>query len=247
MEDNAIGSEIEAVIEKLPQSGHRTITHVLKRTRKIGKKRVLRIMHEKSLKIKQKRAYKPQKTTDSKHSLNKYDNLLLNKYSSIYKDFKVIVGDATYYDITGKTHYLAHLLDLSNREPVGYAVSDRLNTDLMLTALRMAIEKRGGSLKGYIHHTDSDSRYCSAEYIRVLEESGAVISMCKGNAYENAHSESLNSVIKREEINGSDYGSKEESAKSIFRYFENYIVYRPHSALGGLTPREYQEKFSENK
>jgi len=242
LEDNAIALEIEAVIEKLPHSGHRPITHVLKRTRKIGKKRVSRIIREKGLQIRQKRVYKPQKTTDSKHQLLKYPNLLIDKENSIYKDFNIIVGDATYYDILGKTHYLAHLLHLENRQPVGYAVSDKLDTELMKATLIMAIEKLGGSLKGYIHHTDSDSRYCSAEYIRILEDAGAVISMCKGNAYENAHSESLNSVIKREEINGSDYQSKEESAKYIFKYFETYTNYRPHSSLGMMTPKEYNEK-----
>jgi putative transposase len=233
---------MEAVIEKLPQSGHRPITRVLKKTRTIGKKRVIRIMREQSLKIRQKQAYKPQKTTDSKHSFRKYPNLLLDKENSIYKDYDVIVGDATYYDIMGKTHYLAHLLHLKNREPVGYAVSNKLDTDLMKNVLLMTIEKFGGSLKGFIHHTDSDSRYCSAEYIRLLEKAGATISMCKGNAYENAHSESFNSVIKREEINGSDYQSKEESAESIFKFFETYTNYRPHSALNMMTPNECKLK-----
>jgi len=199
-------------------------------------------MREKRLKIQQKRSYRAKKTTDSKHTLRKYPNLLLDKENSIYKDYNVIVGDATYYDIAGKTHYLAHLLHLNCREPVGYAISDKLDTDLMKTALIMTIDKLGGSLKGFIHHTDTDSRYCSTEYIRILEEAGATISMCKGNAYENAYSESFNSVIKREEINGSDYQSKEESAKSIFQFFEIYTNYRPHSALGMMTPKEYKEK-----
>lgn len=199
-------------------------------------------MREKGLKIRPKRAFKPQNTTDSKHTFTKYPNLLIDKENSIYKDYEVIVGDATYYEINGKTHYLAHLLHLNSREPVGYAVSDKLDTELMKSALLMCIERLGGSLKGFIHHTDSDSRYCSKEYIQILEEAGAVISMCKGNAYENAHAESLNSVIKREEINGSDYQSKEDSAQSIFKYFDIYTNYRPHSALGMLTPKEYKIK-----
>ncbi|MDH5656182.1 MAG: DDE-type integrase/transposase/recombinase [Spirochaetia bacterium] len=165
----------------------------------------------------QKKPLSEQVPTDSKHSLLKYPNLLLDPEK---RKMPTIVGDVTYYDVRGKNHYCAHLMDLTNREIVGIAISDRLDTNLVCEALRMAIRNRG-ILKGFIHHTDSDSRYCSQDYIKLLKPTGAEISMCVGNAYENAHSESLNKTLKRQEININQYLTKEESARSIFLFQEN--------------------------
>ena len=73
-----------------------------------------------------------------------------------------------------------------------------------------------------------------------VKELGMKISMCVGNAYENAHSESFNKTLKRQEINISEYESKDESAESIFRFVDLYNRYRPHSSLGGMTPVEFR-------
>lgn len=240
MEDAEIQKEIEAIVELLPQSGYRPVTTILRRTRPIGKKRVARIMREKGLNCRRKRLFRSV-TTDSKHSLKKYPNLLLDQD---HDEYRKIVGDVTYFDILGKNYYCAHLLDLTNREPIGIAVSNRLNSELVCDALRMAIKNRGGNLEGFIHHTDSDSRYCSREYIDLLNTTGAKISMCKGNAYENAHSESFNATLKRQEINLNDYPNKATAASSIFSFVEKYIRIRPHSALGMLTPLEYSNKLN---
>lgn len=182
-------------------------------------------------------------TTDSKHKLRKYPNLLRN---SIAEGRSTIVGDVTAFDIKGKTHYCAHLLDLSNREPIGIAVSDRIDTELVSAALQMA-EKKRGSLAGYVHHTDSDSRYCSDYYINQLKSKKVIISMCLGDAYENAHSESFNRTLKRQEINIQDYQSKEQATESILKFIKLYTVLRPHSPLGMLTPAEYRKKYLSNK
>jgi putative transposase len=237
-EDAVIREKIEKIVELLPQSGYRPVTIILNRKVKIGRKKTARIMRENGLECRKKKAFKPV-TTDSRHKLKKYPNLLACKDD---RESQTLVGDVTYYDIRGKNYYCAHLLDLTNREPVGIAVSDRLDSDLVCEALRMAIRKRG-NLAGYIHHTDSDSRYCSKEYIDLLKTTEAAISMCCGSAYENAHSESFNGVLKRQEININEYRTKEESARSIFAFVEKYIYMRPHTALGGLTPSEHRKKY----
>jgi transposase InsO family protein len=194
-------------------------------------------MRENGLKCYKKAAFRTA-TTDSKHSLMKYPNLLLDPEK---QHMPTIVGDVTYYDVRGINHYCAHLMDLTNREIIGIAISDRLDADLVCEALRMAIINRG-SLEGYIHHTDTDSRYCSHDYVDLLDTTGAEISMCVGNAYENAHSESFNKTLKRQEININQYKTKEESARSIFIFVEKYNTFRPHSALGMLAPIEYRKK-----
>ena len=134
---------------------------------------------------------------------------------------QVVVGDVTAYDVRGKDHYCASLMDLHNREVIGIAVSDKNDTALVLSALEEAHRNRP-NLKGCIHHTDADVRYCSNEYINRLNKLEMRISMCVGNAYENAYAESFNKTIKRQEINISEYDSKEESAKSIFRFIDIY-------------------------
>ena len=195
-------------------------------------------MRENRLISKKIRQFKPG-TTESNHTLRKYPNLLQDED---YNNFPVIVGDVTYYDVNGKNHYCSHLIDLTSREVVGVAVSDRLDTELVLSSLKMAISNRG-TLSGYIHHTDSDVRYCSNEYIEILKNAGAAISMCKGNAYENANSESFNKTLKRQEININQYTSKKESSESIFKFIDIYNNYRPHSACGWIPPAEFMKKY----
>jgi len=235
-EDNSlqIVDKIEKIIEELPQSGYRPVTTILKKEMTINHKRTLRIMRENNLICVKKRKF-ISKTTESKHKFKKYPNLA--------KDFvptdinQLIVGDVTAFDQNGKNLYLASLLDVCNRKTIGSAVSDKNNTELVLAALEDAVMVRG-NLENCIHHTDSDVRYCSDEYISRLEKYKMKISMCVGNVYENAYAESFNSTIKRQEINISEYTSKEDAALSIFEFIRKYNTIRPHSALGGLTPSE---------
>lgn len=235
-EDEIIKREIEKIIETLPESGYRPVTCLLKgKGYNINHKRTHRIMKENSLLCRKSKRYVPA-TTDSRHKYMKYPNIAKEVITDNIN--QVIVGDVTAYDIKGKDHFLAELMDRHNREVIGKAVSDKNDTTLVLSALDDA--NRNRDLKGCIHHTDADVRYCSKAYIDRLEEIGMKISMCVGNAYENAHAESFNKTVKRQEINISDYDSKEESAVSIFRYIDLYNNYRPHSSIGNMTPVEYR-------
>lgn len=235
-EDKVIADKIENIIELMPESGYRPVTQVLKREQVINHKRVYRIMRENGLLCRKTKRFRVG-TTFSRHKYYKFPNIVKDIITTDIN--QVIVGDVTAYDIRGKDHYLATLMDLHNREIIGKAVSDKNDTALVLAALEDAHHARP-YLKSCIHHSDADVRYCSHDYIKRLEDLGLSISMCVGNAYENAHAESLNKTIKRQEINISDYESKEESAKSIFRFIGLYNSYRPHSSLGGMTPVEFK-------
>jgi len=244
-EDMMIAKKIEDYIELIPESGYRPVTVHLKRTMQINHKKVHRIMRETNLLCRKKKKFKS-KTTDSKHDLEKFKNLI--------KDFEttdinqLIVGDVTAYDLKGKDHFLATLMDRHNREIIGEAISDKNNTELVMAALEDAVRNRGkDNLKECIHHTDSDVRYCSSAYIKRLKSLEMKISMCVGNSYENAHAESFNSTIKRQEINISDYDNKEESARSIFSFIEKYNSIRPHSSIDDLTPVEYKKMLEKSQ
>jgi transposase InsO family protein len=176
-------------------------------------------------------------TTDSRHRHRKYPNIATDIITT--KINQVIVGDVTAYDVKGNDHFCASLMDRHNREVIGRAVSDKNDTALLLAALEDAHSNRP-NLEGCIHHTDADVRYCSDDYVNRVKTLRMELSMCVGNAYENAHAESFNKTIKRQEINISDYDSKEESAESIFRFIDLYNSFRPHSSLGGLTPMAFR-------
>jgi hypothetical protein len=98
------------------------------------------------------------------------------------------------------------------------------DTTLVLAALEDAHCNRQ-DLRDCIHHTDADVRYCSDDYIKRLTELEMRISMCVGNAYKNPHAESLNKALKRQELNISNNESYEESAKSIFRFYDTYNLF----------------------
>jgi putative transposase len=234
--DKSIILEIEKIIEILPESGYRPVTRILRRDGIINHKKVHRIMRWNGLLCHKHKRFQAG-TTDSRHRYRKYPNIAKNVITTNIS--QVIVGDVTAYDVKGKDHYCAVLTDRHNHEVIGRAVSDKNDTKLVLAALENAHINRP-NLCGCIHHTDADVRYCADEYIKLVSELGMQISMCVGNAYENAHAESFNKTLKRQEINISVYESKEESASSIFRFMDLYNNYRPHSSIGGMTPVEFR-------
>ena len=235
--DEILRKEIEAIIELLPESGYRMVTSKLRETQVINPKKVLRVMRKFRLLCNKTKGFRRQ-TTQSGHKLTKYPNLI--KDMKIEKPRQVIVGDVTAFDIRGVDHFLALLMDLHTREILGIAVSNKNDTQLDLRCLRDAA-LNFPDIRGAIHHTDTDVRYCSEKYIKAAIDLGLIISMTLGNVYENAHAESLNKTFKRQEINVNDYESKSSAAKSIFRFREVYNTLRPHSALGMLAPSVFME------
>jgi len=178
-------------------------------------------------------------TTNSSHSLKKYPNITKN--ITINNINKLIVGDVSQFSNKGKEYFIATLMDVCNREVIGCSISRKNDTNLVLSALEDAVGNRGKSiLEGCIHHTDTDVIYCSKTYINRLTELKMKISMCKGNAYENAHAESLFKTIKYQEINISEYSNEKEMIFNIFSYIKKYNERRPHSSLKGMTPIEYK-------
>ena len=202
-----------------------------------GKNRVARIMREAGIRSRTKRKFKA--TTNSKHSLPVAPNLLDRNFTVGAPD-SVWVGDITYIYTDEGWLYLAVLLDLYNREIIGWSASARMTRQLAIDALEMALGKRDPG-QGLLHHTDRGSQYASNEYQDILKEHHIVCSMSrKGNCWDNAVAESFFGRLKSEWVNHQRYRSRSEAIQSLFYYIEIfYNRKRRHSSINYLTPQGY--------
>lgn len=121
-------------------------------------------------------------TTNSNHSFPRFPNLVKNLILNHIN--QVWFADITYISLLMEFVYLAIVLDGYSRKIVGYAISKALDTELVLSALQMAIERRR-PLSDCIHHSDQGIQYASLEYVKELNNNDFKISMAsKGNPYE---------------------------------------------------------------
>lgn len=230
---------IEQIVVEHARYGYRRVTYQLRREGyKINHKRVARIMREQSLQCQVKRHWV--KTTDSNHGYRIYPNLI--KELEVKGRNQVWVADITYIRILTGFLYLAVVLDLFSRKVIGWAISEQIDARLTLAALRMAVEERG-LVEGCIHHSDRGVQYACHAYVEELQGAKMRISMArKGNPYDNAAAESFMKTLKYEEVYLWDYQSVED-VKRRLPYFlqEVYNQKRLHSALGYVTPQEFEE------
>lgn len=237
-EEAELLKKIELIAEEFPRYGYRRITKQLQREgMKVNHKKVLRIMRENNLLCKKQRKWIT--TTDSRHSFKIYPNLI--KDLVVTKINQVWVADITYIRLLNEYIYLAALLDYYSRKAIGYCLSQNIDTQLTLNALRMAIERRKPEA-GVIHHSDQGVQYASQEYVNVLKRHGFQISMAgKGNPFENAVIESFFKTLKHEEVYLWEYRTQEDARKRIGPFIE--LVYnrkRLHSSLGYRPPDEFE-------
>jgi len=152
------------------------------------------------------------------------------------------VADITYVRTWEGWLYLSFVLDTYSRKVVGWSMANCLKTELVLDALNMAIYTRRPS-PGLIHHSDRGSQYTSVEFGGRLKEAGLLPSMGSvADAYDNSMAESFVSTLKRELIHRRSWPSRQMARTAIFEYIETfYNLRRRYSALGSLSPREYEE------
>jgi putative transposase len=194
-------------------------------------------MRESSLLCAVKRSYK--RAMNSQHPYPRYPNLVKNTIVTGIN--QVWVADITYIRIATSFVYLAVILDSYSRKAIGYAISNRLETGLTLTALRMAIAERQ-PLHGCIHHSDQGVQYASLDYVKELKQHGFLISMArKGNPYENAQAESFFKTLKYEEVNLWNYRTLADVIERVLYFIkEVYNKKRFHSSIGYVLPEEFE-------
>ena len=132
------------------------------------------------------------------------------------------------------------VLDLFNREVVGWSIKSRMTADLVTDALTMAWFRRKPAA-GLIHHSDRGSQYASHAHRSKLAEYGMRCSMSrKGNCWDNAPTESFFNSLKNERVHGTRYARREEAIADLFDYIEVfYNRTRRHSTLGYHSPVQF--------
>lgn len=205
----------------------------------VGTKKVRRLMQEDNLLALRRRKFVA--TTDSDHGFVVYPNLA--QYLILTEVNQLWVADMTYLRLEGEFVYLAVVLDAFSRRAVGWALGRSLQTALPLAALDKAIQSRQPS-PGMVHHSDRGSPYASNDYVKRLESIGAVLSMSRaGRPWENGRCESFMKTLKQEEIDARPYRTMEELGQHLEEFIEqNYNQVRLHSALGYLSPAEFEAR-----
>jgi putative transposase len=199
---------------------------------------VAKILRNQGLHAIQPKSFVP-KTTDSRHSWGYSPNLILDTPEPCGVN-QLWVGDITYVPLRGGAFsYLALLMDRYSRNLVGWELAETMTDELTLAALRMAIRDRQPSA-GLVHHTDRGGQYASHRYRMVLRRADMLQSMSRaGNVYDNAFMESCFGTIKTE-LEMTEYENHRTARREIAEYIDYYCTDRKHSALGYVTPMQFE-------
>lgn len=224
--------------QKYPSLGLDSLYQILKFKFHCSRGRVHRLMKQANITSLRKKAYKA--TTNSKHT-NPVAPNLLNRNFSFLRPNQAWVGDITYIPTGQGWLYLAIIKDLCTRKIVGYAFSNRIDTDLTLAALKMAVNRERPP-KGLIFHSDRGVQYAAYKYREQLKLFGFKQSMSrKGDPYDNAVAENFFSCLKCELVYLKRYNTRIAAQTDIFAYIEAfYNTVRPHSSIGWQTPVAFE-------
>ena len=207
--------------------------------------RVARLMRLRGLQAKQTKRFKTTTKRNKAHPVA--PNLLDRNFEADRPDRKWL-ADITYIATLEGWLYLAAILDLYTRRIVGWAMSDRMTSDLTTAALEMALLQRQPDA-GLIHHSDQGSQYTDQAYQSMLKDHGIRASMNgAGSWYDNAPMESFVGTLKSEWVYHHVYHTRDEAKADVFYYIESfYNRRRRHSALDYLSPEAYEQLFCQQE
>jgi putative transposase len=206
-----------------------------------NRKRIARLMRKYGICAKHKRRFR--RTTRANPRHRAAPNLLNQQFWASRPDEKWL-SDFTFIDTAEGWLYLAAVEDVFSRKIVGWAMSEQMDTRLVLDALRMALGQRRPQHLTLLHHSDQGSQYTSLAYQQLLIDFGITISMSDaGNCYDNAMIESFFGTLKTE---CADYvfPDRRSARSELFAYIEAwYNPHRLHSGIGYCSPNNFEKRF----
>jgi transposase InsO family protein len=207
--------------------------------------RIARLMRLRGLQAKQTKRFK---TTTKRNTADPVAPNLVKQNFTADRPDQIWLADITYIATLDGWLYLAAILDLYTRRIVGWAMSDRMTSDLTLAALQMALLQRQPDA-GLIHHSDQGSQYTAQVYQALLKDHGIRASMnSAGSWYDNAPMESFFGTLKSELVHHCVYHTRDEARADVFYYIESfYNQRRRHSALDYLSPEAYEQLFRQQE
>ena len=208
----------------------------------VGRYQARSLMRKGKIHCKQRRRFKV--TTQNNPTLAVAENKL-NRAFTVRQLNRVWAADITYLWTQEGWLYLSVVLDLCSRRVIGWSLSIDLREELVDKALRMAISRRRPG-EGVMHHSDRGCQYASHAYQQLLKEHGMIGSMSrKGNCWDNAVMERFFGSLKSERVSHKKYATRAEAKADVVDYIEMfYNSKRMHSALGYLSPMQYENQIS---
>ena len=208
----------------------------------VGKHRVERLMRCLDLSPRLRRQGRGTTKSDPTHAIA--DNVLARNFTASRPNERWVT-DITYAMTEDGACYIAAILDLYSRSVVGWAASTSLSTELPLTALAKAVQRRRPQ-EGLLHHSDRGCQYTSHDYRERLSELGVSVSMSrKGNCWDNAVAESFFATLKTELVYRYRWRNIVELRDALFDYIETfYNRKRLHSSLNFKTPALVEATFA---
>ena len=180
-------------------------------------------------------------TTDSRHWMRKYSNLV--QHLVVERPEQLWVSDMTYIRVMNQWGYLSLITDAFSRKIMGYCFRNDMLALGCIGALQMALDNRSYGGQPLIHHSDRGSQYCCKDYVEVLVRHGIDISMTEcGDPYENALAERMNGIIKGEFNLYSSSLSFEQTYQKVRDSIKTYNELRPHGSCNYLTPCRAHEQ-----
>ena len=230
---------IEHVRIEQPMTGYRPLLRHLKRQGVvIGERKLRAIIKKFELQVRPTKRYVA--TTMSEHNKLRYPNLI--EEMTIDAPNQVWASDITYIRIENGFVYLAVIIDLFSRKIIGWQISKKIDSKLVVDALKMAIARRSPP-RGVIHHSDQGVQYLSDDYVGLLHHHGFYVSCsAKGNPYDNAWTESFMKTLKCNEVHLWNYKTILDVLDRVPYFIEEiYNKKRLHSSLDYQTPEEYEK------
>lgn len=168
----------------------------------------------------------------------------LQRQFDVTEPNKVWVTDITYIRTHEGWLYLAAVLDLFSRQVIGWSMSSRMDRELALNALLMAVWRRQPKQTVMVH-SDQGSQFSSYDWRDFLKAHNLEQSMSRrGNCHDNAVAESFFQLLKRERVRRRIYITRDEARQDIFDYIEMfYNPKRRQSFSNDMSPAEYEKQY----